>query len=48
MEGIEKAIDELGLIIVEKEKEIKALQQKIKLIEQYIEFYEDYIRGGDR
>ena len=48
MDGIEKVIDELGLLILMKEiefkskqKEIEKLQNKIEMIEQYLEMYEE-------
>lgn len=47
MNGIEKVIDELGLIILTKEieieskqEEINALKRKIELVEQYLDTYE--------
>ena len=49
MEGIAKIIDELGLIILAKELELKAkheelkeLGKKIELIEQYLDAYEEF------
>lgn len=49
MGGITKVIDELGLLILEKEieiesqkKEIDELKSKIEAIEQYISLYDEY------
>ena len=49
MNGIEKVIDELGLMILAKEieieskqKEIDALKRKIELVEQYLDTYEQF------
>ena len=49
MEGIAKVINELGLIILNKEIELKnsyeeitKLKEKIELIEQYLETYEEH------
>lgn len=49
MKGIEKVIDELGLIILAKyielelrQNEIEKLKRKVEAIEQYIEMYDEY------
>ena len=49
LDGINKVIDELGLIILSKEieielkdDEISKLRKKIETIEQYISFYDEY------
>lgn len=49
MEGISKVIDELGLMILAKDVEIKkqqdeieALKRKIELVEQYLDTYEEF------
>lgn len=49
LDGINKVIDELGLIILSKEIEIELkddeiakLRKKIETIEQYISFYDEY------
>lgn len=49
MEGLTKAINELGTIIVAKDveiemqrKEIEKMQKKIESIQQYIEMYEEF------
>lgn len=51
MDGVTKAIEELGGIIAEKEIELQKRQEiidklnrKIKLFEDYIQVYEDYIK----
>lgn len=48
VEGVAKVIDELGVMILQKDielelkqKEIDSLRRKIELIEQYIEMYEE-------
>ena len=48
MEGVAKVIDELGLMILQKDielelskKEIEKLRRKIEMIEQYINMYEE-------
>ena len=48
MEGVAKVIDELGLMILQKDielelkqKEIDTLKRKIEVIEQYIDMYEE-------
>ena len=47
MEGVAKVIDELGLMILKKDVELKSkqeeinsLKRKIEMIEQYIDMYE--------
>ena len=49
MEGITKVIEELGLIILAKETELKSkekeltdLKEKIELIENYLEAYDEF------
>lgn len=49
MDGINKVIDELGLLLLSKETEIKLkeeeiqeLRKRIETIEQYISFYDEY------
>ena len=49
MEGISRVIDELGLIILakdieikEKHDEINELKKKIELVEQYLDTYEQF------
>ena len=48
MDGVAKVIDELGLMLLQKDielelsrKEIEKLQRKIEMIEQYINMYEE-------
>lgn len=48
MEGVAKVIDELGLMILQKDielemkqEEINSLRRKIEVIEQYINMYEE-------
>lgn len=52
MQGVAKAIDELGVLIAardaerqKKQDEIDSLNKRINLIEQYIDIYEEYIKG---
>lgn len=49
MDGISKVIDELGLMILAKDVELKkkqdeidALKKKIELVEQYLDTYEQF------
>ena len=49
LDGINKVIDELGLLLLSKETEIKLkeeeiqeLRKRIETIEQYISFYDEY------
>ena len=49
MEGVAKVIEELGLMILSKDIEIKkqkeeidALKKKIELVEQYLDTYEQF------
>lgn len=49
MEGIAKVIEELGLIILAKEvelktkeKELRDLKEKIELVENYLEAYDEF------
>jgi uncharacterized coiled-coil protein SlyX len=49
VKGVTRVIDELGLMITQKEidlemkqEEINALKKKIELIEAYLEIYEDF------
>jgi Asp-tRNA(Asn)/Glu-tRNA(Gln) amidotransferase C subunit len=51
--GISKVIDELGLMILQKEieleskqEEIDKLKKKIELIESYLETYEEFYNKG--
>lgn len=46
MTGTEKTIEEMGLLLMEKETEIEKLKRRIEMIESYIEVYENYIVGG--
>lgn len=46
MTGTEKSIEELGILLMEKEAEIEKLKRRIEMIEGYIKVYEDYIVGG--
>lgn len=39
-------IEEMGLLLMEKEAEIEKLKRRLELIEGYIEVYENYIVGG--
>jgi hypothetical protein len=56
LEGISKVIDELGLMILAKDVELKtkqdeidALKRKIELVEQYLDVYDEfYNKGSDR
>lgn len=48
MDGVAKVIDELGLMILQKDielelkqNEIDKLKRKIEMIEQYLDMYED-------
>ena len=42
---LEDIIDELVLMILTQEKEIKELKLKLRAAKQYIEFYEDNLKG---
>lgn len=49
MEGVAKVIDELGLMIIQKDielemrqNEIDTLRRKIEVIEQYLDMYEEH------
>lgn len=53
MNGITKAIDELGLMILKKEieleskeKELNELKQKIELLESYLDVYDEFYNKG--
>ena len=43
MHGIEKVIEELGLIILAKEIEIESQQEEINVLKQKIEIAESYL-----
>lgn len=55
MDGIDKVIDELGLMLLMKEienesqrKEIAKLKRNIEMIEHYIDALESYIDADDK
>ena len=54
MKGITKIIDEMGLMILQKEvelemkqSEIDELRKKIELIEGYLEMYDEFYNKGE-
>lgn len=45
MQSTDEVIEELVILILMQDQELKKLNKKLEQVKQYIEVYEEYIRG---